>query len=360
VADGQPSTVSRWQRVPVVAGVLGLVALAAAVIGGLVVARVSSDRAQRSCRAIQVADLVLPSVVTIRTTSSAGSGNGSGEIIRSGGYILTNDHVISSAADGGEVSVLYSDGHSSPASIVGRDPDTDLAVIEAEDKAAGFPLIRVTSSADVQVGQPVVALGAPLGLDSTVTEGIVSALDRYVTVPAGDGQTAHLIDALQTDAAINPGNSGGALVNCSGELVGVNTAISTVPNAEGVSGGGSVGLGFAIPSDLAKPLSGQLIGTGQPNHPTFGLEAHAIDTSTSSPSGERSGLFVTVVTPGGPAAEAGLRPGDIITSLDGEPATRVDQLVVLTLTKEPGDDVAVTYSRGGTSHTTTMTLAAST
>lgn len=153
-------------------------AAVAAVLGGLVVAAITSGRSDRTCQAVQVADRILPSVVTILTSSPAGNGNGSGEVIRSGGYILTNDHVISAAADGGEVSVLYSDGHSSPASIVGRDPDTDLAVVKADDHAAGFPLIRFTSSAAVRVGQPVVALGAPLGLDSTVTTGIISALDR--------------------------------------------------------------------------------------------------------------------------------------------------------------------------------------
>jgi putative serine protease PepD len=338
---------------------LALIAAAAgAVIGGLVVASKTSDASDASCQAVQIADRVLPSVVTVLTGSVSGNGNGSGEIIRSGGYILTNDHVISAAAEGGTVAVLYSDGHTSPADIVGRDPATDLAVIKADDKAAGFPLIKFTPSAAVRVGQPVVALGAPLGLDSTVTAGIVSALGRYVPIPAANGETAHLIDAIQTDAAINPGNSGGALVDCSGDLVGINTAIATVPNAAGESGGGSVGLGFAIPTDLAQPLAAELIDTGRANHPTFGLEARAIDTSTSSASGEKAGLYVTVVAPGGPAAQAGIQPGDIVTDVDGQNATRLDQLVVLTLKRKAGDSVPITYSRGGRTTTTKITLAA--
>jgi len=361
VAQDQEQSVSRWRRYSSSpAAALAVAAAAGAVIGGVLVALTTSDSQDATCRAMSVAERTLPSVVTILTRNDTSGGNGSGEVIRSGGYILTNDHVISSAADGGEDSVLYSDGHTSPASIVGRDTATDLAVIKADDGAAGFPLITFTSSAAVRVGQPVVALGAPLGLDSTVTAGIVSALGRYVPVPVGNGESAHLIDALQTDAAINPGNSGGALVDCDGKLIGINTAIATVPNDAGQTGGGSVGLGFAIPSDLAEPLAQQLIDTGQANHPTFGLEARAIESSTAAASGERSGLYVTRVAPGGPAAQAGIRPGDIITLLDGAPATRVDQLTVLTLTKKAGDTVAVTYTRNGKADTTKITLAADT
>src|SRR5262249_8726718 len=156
------------------------------------------------------------------------------------------------------LSVLYSDGTASAATIVGRDPSTDVAVIKAADGGGDRPVIATTPSRGVLVGQPVVALGAPLGLSSTVTSGIVSALDRYVPVPADAGQTAHLVDAIQTDAAINPGNSGGALVDCAGRMIGMNSAIATVPNEQGVSGGGSVGLGFAIPIDLAIPLADQI------------------------------------------------------------------------------------------------------
>jgi putative serine protease PepD len=302
---------------------------------------------------------VLPSVVTIFTRNGESSGNGSGEIIRNGGYILTNDHVISSAANGGEVSVLYSDGTSVPATIVGRDPATDLAVLKASDGADGRPVIQIGTSSNVKVGQPVVALGAPIGLTSTVTAGVISALDRYVPVPAGDGVTAHLIDAIQTDAAINPGNSGGALVNCAGDLIGVNSAIATVPNSAGHSGGGSVGLGFAIPVDLADPLADQLISTGHANHPTFGLQAQTIpEVAGQAPAS--TGLFVTVVDPGGPAEQAGIRVGDVITKVDGQPAASVAVLEKATLTRQAGDTVSLTYTRDGQSATTDVTLGSGT
>jgi putative serine protease PepD len=304
------------------------------------------------CPAVPVADRVLPSIVTISARRGAQAGTGSGQIYKDGGYILTNDHVISAGADGGSVAVRYSDGRSSAATIVGRDPSTDLAVLKAADEAKDYPVIATGSSQALKVGQPVVALGAPLGLASTVTSGIVSALDRYVPVP-GDDVTHHLIGAIQTDAAINPGNSGGALVDCSGQLVGVNAAIATVPDAAGVGGGGSVGLGFAIPVDLAKPIAEQLISTGEPGHPTTGLQVQEI----SSPTGA-TGLFVLAVEPGGPAAAAGLKAGDVITKIDDEPAVSSEQIVVATLTRTAGDTLELTYVRAGTTATTTLTLAA--
>jgi putative serine protease PepD len=316
-----------------------------------------ADPSTAMCAAIPIANQVLPSIVTIAASRGAAAGTGSGQIIRDGGYILTNDHVISVAAGGGRVSVQYSDGHSSDAVIVGRDPSTDLAVLKAADAADGYPVIGFGSSASVQVGQPVVALGAPLGLASTVTSGIVSALDRYVPVP-GDGVTHHLIGAIQTDAAINPGNSGGALVNCAGQLVGVNAAIATVPNAAGVSGGGSVGLGFAIPIDLAKPISDELIRTGEPGHPTTGLQVQEIPPAAAQAAGTPTGLFVLAVDPGGPGAKAGLKAGDIITKIDNAPAVSSEQIVVATLTRKVGDTIELTYQRAGTEATTTLTLAA--
>ncbi|HET6988922.1 MAG TPA: trypsin-like peptidase domain-containing protein [Kribbella sp.] len=316
-----------------------------------------ADTSTAMCAAIPLADQVLPSIVTISARRGAQAGTGSGQIIREGGYILTNDHVISVAVGGGTVSVQYSDGHSSDAVIVGHDPSTDLAVLKADDAAKNYPVIGFGSSASLRVGQPVVALGAPLGLASTVTSGIVSALDRYVPVP-GEGVTHHLIGAIQTDAAINPGNSGGALVDCSGRLVGVNAAIATVPNEAGVGGGGSVGLGFAIPVDLAKPIADELIRTGQPGHPTTGLQVQEIPPAVAKAAGTPTGLFVLAVDPGGPGAKAGLKPGDIITEVDNAPAVSSEQIVVATLTRKAGDTLELTYLRAGTSATTTLTLAA--
>jgi putative serine protease PepD len=376
-ADGEPPTPettrpARWNGR---SGVASLAAVAGAVVGALVTAVIfaavrddgsgadaSSSAAQADsgtamCAAIPVADKILPSIVTITARRGAQAGTGSGQIMQAGGYILTNDHVISVAAAGGAVSVQYSDGHSSDAVIVGRDPSTDLAVLKASDGAKNYPVIGFGSSAALRIGQPVVALGAPLGLASTVTSGIVSALDRYVPVP-GDGVTHHLIGAIQTDAAINPGNSGGALVDCAGQLVGVNAAIATVPNAAGVSGGGSVGLGFAIPVDLAKPIADQLIQTGKPGHPTTGLQVQEIPPAVAKASGAPAGLFVLAVDAGGPAAKAGMMAGDIITKVGDEPAVSSEQIVVATLTRKAGDTLDVTYLRAGTSVSATLTLAA--
>jgi putative serine protease PepD len=292
-------------------------------------------------------------VVTIAATGSGGSGTGSGEVIRSDGYILTNNHVISIAATGGSVEVLFSDGQTEAATITGRDPQSDLAVLKVQ-ASHELKVIALGSSATVKVGEPVVAIGAPLGLSGTVTSGIVSALDRTVEVPGENDRSALLVSAMQTDASINPGNSGGALVNCAGQLVGVPTAGATVPG----SGGGSVGLGFAIPVDLAKSIADEIIATGRVTHAFFGLQTVPIPPAAAAQAGVPEGLYVQAVTPSGPAAQAGLRPDDVITSIDGEPATSNIQLQELTLTKKPGDTVSIGYSRAGQSATATVTLGA--
>ena len=337
---------------------LGLAAVLGGLVGGLLVKATGASSAA-FCQATTVASRTLPSVVTIVAGDAVSSANGTGGIIKADGYILTNDHVVAIAASGGgRLSVLYSDGKSSAATIVGRDPATDLAVIKAADGAPGRPVIGVGSSGSLRVGQPVVALGAPLGLSSTVTAGIVSALNRYVAVPADAGQTAHLIDAIQTDASINPGNSGGPLVDCGGALVGVNTAIATVPNSAGQSGGGSVGLGFAIPVDFAVPVADQLIASGRVSHPTLGLQAQAVPSQAASAAGLPTGLFVTEVDSGGPAEQAGIRARDIVTAINGQAATSADQLVLATLTHQAGDSVPMTYWRDGKSTTVDVVLAA--
>jgi putative serine protease PepD len=307
------------------------------------------------CQAVTVAAQDMPSVVTISARSGAQGGTGSGEIIKDGGYILTNNHVIAVAANGGQISVLYSDGRSSAATLVGRDPVRDLAVIKATDRAAGLPVIGIGSSQALVEGQPVVAMGAPLGLSSTVTSGIVSALDRYIAVPGDSGQTAHLVGAIQTDAAINPGNSGGALVDCSGRLVGVNSAIATVPNSAGQTGGGSVGLGFAIPVDLAIPVANEIIATGTVTYLTLGLNVQTIPAAAAQKAGVPEGLYVLSVTPGGPASNAGIVASDVITQIDGRSATDSEQITVAELTAKPGQSIAITYERSGTSTTVDVT-----
>jgi putative serine protease PepD len=350
---------------------LGAALVVGGVIGGVIVAATKSSAspapsstssstgsAQVSvCNVVSVANEVMPSVVTISASGRGGGGTGSGEIIRSGGYILTNNHVIAIAANGGSVEVLFADGQSAPATITGRDPLTDLAVLKTET-APKLPVIPMGTSSTVKVGEATVVLGAPLGLYGTVTSGIVSALDRTIQVPAEDDKTALLVGAIQTDAAINPGNSGGAMTNCAGQLIGVPTAGATVPSPSGESSGGSIGLGFAIPVDLAKTISDEIIATGSVTHAYFGLGAVPIPPAAAAEGGVPPGLFVQSVAPGGPAAQAGLRQGDVITKINGQAATSTLQLQELTLTKRPGDTVELEYWRNGQTTMANVTLAA--
>lgn len=362
--DSAPATSSDWGwRVWVSAAIA---AVLGAVIGGVVVNAnqssgspsggsslgVGSDKAA-TCAATAVAEKTLPSVVTISASSGEAGGTGSGEVIRDDGYILTNNHVISVAANGGQVSVLFNDGRSVPATITGRDPKADLAVIKVEGQQ-NLSVIPFGSSKDVVVGQPVVALGAPLGLSNTVTSGIISALDRTIEVP-GDEESALLVSALQTDAAINPGNSGGALVNCSGQLIGVPSAGATIPSSAGGGGSaGDIGLGFAIPVDLAKLVSDEIIETGTVTHAWFGVSVITVPPTQGQP----GGVYVRSVVPGGPAAKAGLQTGDMITSIDGKPVTSTNDLAAVTLTKRPGDVVTVDYTRNGKPGSAKVTLGA--
>jgi putative serine protease PepD len=340
-----------WIAALVVAALLG------GGVGAAAVLAFHDDGTGSSCEPVAVASDVLPSVVTVEVTAPDGTGgNGTGAMYRSGGYIITNEHVISDAVAGGAtVLVRYHDGTTSPATVVGEDVATDLAVVRATDGARGRPVLPAGDSDSLQVGQAVLALGAPLGLSNTVTSGIVSALGRYVPVPSGQGRVAHLLDAIQTDASINPGNSGGPLVDCAGRQVGVNSAISTVPNAEGTAGGGSVGLGFAIPMAIARPIAQQLIATGRADHPVIGLAAHPVTTASG---GRPAGLAVTAVDPGGPAASAGLAVGDLIVEIEGEPAVSSEQLVLASLRHRPGDVVEITYRRDGAERTAKVTLGA--
>jgi putative serine protease PepD len=351
----------RW--LPWVALVVALVV--GGVIGGVIVAATKSSASPAAsttgsgqvsaCNVTSVADKVMPSMVTISASGKGGSGTGSGEIIQSDGYILTNNHVIAIAAQGGSVEVLFSDGQTAPATITGRDPQTDLAVLKVDTSRKLQP-IAMGSSSSVVVGEAAVVIGAPLGLSGTVTSGIVSALDRTIEVPAENDTSALLVSAIQTDASINPGNSGGAMVNCSGQLIGIPSAGATVPSSSGESSGGSIGLGFAIPVDLAKTISDEIIATGTVTHAYFGLGTVPIPPAAAAQGGVPEGLYVQNVVPAGPSAQAGLRQGDVITKINGEPATSSVQLQELTLTKKPGDTVQLEYWRNGQTTTATVTL----
>lgn len=352
----------RGRTGPVIAVVAA--ALLGGVVGGLIVeafkSKSSSGKQQStqtaaqspsSCSVTSLADRDLPAVVTIRAQGEGSQGIGSGEVIRSDGYILTNNHVVAVAANGGRVRVIFNDGKAAAATITGRDPATDLAVLKVADEQ-NLPTITLGSNQEVKIGAPVIAMGAPLGLSNTVTSGIVSAVDRTVAVPGEASQTALLVDAIQTDAAINPGNSGGALINCAGKLIGVPSAGATVPSESGESSSGSIGLGFAIPVDLAKTVSEEIISTGRVTHAYIGLQAEPAQGQDGTPRGIR----VVLVDPAGPAQKAGIHTGDLITSIEGRPASSTDQLIALTLTRRAGQALKLQIERGGQTKSITVTL----
>ena len=299
---------------------------------------------------------ITPSVVTIQVTGSSESGTGSGVILRSDGYILTNDHVVSVAANGGSITVQTSDGRSAAATIVGRDTTDDLAVIKVTGLANLTPATFATSSS-VTVGQTVVAVGAPLGLSDTVTSGIVSAKAR--TVRSGDTDQA-VFAAVQTDAAINPGNSGGALVDLNGNVIGINAAIATTDSSGVTVPGqttqsGSIGIGFAIPADEASRVAAELIATGKASHAVLGVSVQA---STSTTSTSTAGATIASVTAGGAASAAGLKAGDVVTAVDGTRIETGDDLIATIRAHAAKDSVTITYTRGGASHTAKATLTA--
>jgi putative serine protease PepD len=300
----------------------------------------------------RVARQVSRSVVQIFASSQTGSGTGSGIVLDANGDILTNNHLAAVAAGNGKLVASFPDGESSKATIVGRDPLTDLAVIRVEGVKNLRPATFGTSS-KLRVGQPVMAVGSPFGLDQTVTSGIVSALNRPVTTQSENSTAATVFPAIQTDAAINPGNSGGPLVDMTGRVVGVNSAIQTA-TSDALSGGqgGSIGLGFAIPIDEAKTIAAQLLKGQTPQHARLGVEI----TTAPDKNGVADGARVERVDSGSAAAKAGLRSGDVITSIGGKAVHDADSLVALVRLDQPGQTVKLGVSRGGSDHTISLTL----
>ncbi|RJO80373.1 PDZ domain-containing protein [Nocardia panacis] len=287
---------------------------------------------------VKVANAVQPSVVTIRTTVGENGATGSGVVIDGAGYIVTNNHVVSMAAQDKTgkalIQVVFSDGAKTPAHIVGRDPKTDLAVIKVEVK--NLTVIQLAKSGDVQVGDDVIALGSPLGLSKTVTSGIVSALHRPVKLSGEGSDTNAVIDAVQTDASINPGNSGGALVDLEGRLIGINSAIRSET-------GGSVGLGFAIPVDVATEVAQTLIRSGQMHHAMIGISAR----SKAVANDVMSGAAVADVSPGSPAAKVGIAEGDVIVKVGDREVTSPEELTVAVQARKIGETVNVQLIRDG-------------
>ncbi len=286
------------------------------------------------------ASKVLPSVVKIGVATSQGSGTGSGIVISKDGLIVTNNHVVAGAANGGKIQVMLNDGRTLNATIVGTDPLTDLAVIRADAKDLTPAVLG--KSGNLGVGQGVVAIGSPFGLEATVTSGIVSALNRPVT--SGDEQqdSTTVFPAIQTDAAINPGNSGGALIDLAGQVVGINSAIKTA-GGSGQSEGGNIGLGFAIPIDQAKPIIDELVAKGKATHARLGVQVGNAQSSDAF----QQGATIGEVTSGGAADQAGLKSGDVVTAIDGKAIASGDALVAAVRSHRPGDEVSINLLRNG-------------
>ncbi|MHB1450469.1 MAG: S1C family serine protease [Coriobacteriia bacterium] len=306
-----------------------------------------------------VALKAMPSVVSIAVeqagvnpftgrTETQVVGNGSGVIIRESGYILTNDHVIA-GADGITVTMGV---ESVPATLVGRDPSSDLAVLKVD--RTGLPAIELGSSAELRVGQPVVAIGSPFGLDQSVTTGIVSALGRTSFMESAEALLTAYTSLIQTDAAINPGNSGGALTDAAGRLVGINTLIQTG------SGGAaqSAGVGFAIPVDYAIAIADDLIEFGRADHPYLGISSMTINSRVAElyELPVEAGALIDTVSAGSPAEAAGIEPGDIVTSIGGTPVASVEDVFLAIRSHRVGDRVAVKIVRGDETLTLEATL----
>lgn len=295
----------------------------------------------------KIAAEVMPSVVQINVRSGQEGGSGSGVVLSSDGEILTNNHVVESASEDGTITVAFSDGTNAEAAILGRDPVTDLAVIKAEG-VSGLKPATLGSSAELRVGQDVIAIGSPFGLESTVTTGIVSALNRPVESSDASGENATVFPAVQTDAAINPGNSGGPLIDLAGNVIGINSAIRTNSSASG-----SIGLGFAIPVDLARNVAQQLVEGKTVEHARIGV---TVTPATEEDELTGIGAEIREVEDGGAGDNAGLQAGDIITALNGIPVASSSALVASVRGHQPGDVVEITYLRDGKTETTDVTL----
>jgi putative serine protease PepD len=331
--------VANNQNVPVVKACIDnrTKALFASTNGSCPKGRSAIDIGATGANIKSIAQLVSPSVVSLKVTSPRGSGSGSGSIYRSNqsiSYLITNNHVIESAAISGTIEVELNNGDIFPASIVGRNSEYDLAVIS----------IRKGNLPEIPIGDAVVAFGSPLGLSGTVTSGIVSALNRPVTT--GSTNAESFMDAIQTDAAINPGNSGGPLVDAQGRAIGVNSAIATLGSSFGASG--NIGLGFSIPFNQAKRIADELIATGKSTKPFLGV---SFDPTYTGP-----GLRINNITPDSAAEKAGLTVGTIVRSINGFKVNDAVNAIVRIRSKAPGDQVSVVIEAGSSTRTLTITL----
>ncbi len=304
----------------------------------------------------------LPSVVTLHVSGAEESGTGTGFVLDGRGHILTNNHVVEPAGADGEISVTFQSGDTAVATVVGRDSGYDLAVVQVRG-VGGLRPMPLGNSDSVQVGDPVVAIGAPFDLEGTVTSGIISAKERPITAggESGEGSDVSYVDALQTDAPINPGNSGGPLLDSRARVIGINSAIRSADDGTGSGTGqaGSIGLGFAIPVNQAKRVAEELINTGRATHPVIGVTLDMDYTGDGARIGTKGSDGGPAVTEGGPGDRAGLRAGDVISEVDGRRIHSGDELIVRTRAHRPGDRLRLTVKRDGRERSLSLVLGSS-
>ncbi|MEU6544261.1 trypsin-like peptidase domain-containing protein [Streptomyces sp. NPDC046859] len=309
-----------------------------------------------------IAARALPSVVTLHVSGRSEQGTGTGFVLDDRGHILTNNHVVEPAGDDGEISVTFHSGDTAKATVVGRDSGYDLAVVKVTG-VSGLRPLPLGNSENVQVGDPVVAIGAPFDLEGTVTSGIISAKQRPITAggESGDGSDVSYVDALQTDAPINPGNSGGPLLDGAGRVVGINSAIRSAGSGAEPDGGqaGSIGLGFAIPVNQATRVAEELINTGRATHPVIGVTLDMEYSGDGARVGTKDSDGGPAVTRGGPGAKAGIEPGDVITEIDGARVHSGEELIIKTRAHRPGDRLELTLKRDGREIMLRLTLGSS-
>ncbi|WP_326715971.1 trypsin-like peptidase domain-containing protein [Streptomyces sp. NBC_01474] len=371
-ADGRRRGTKRGRRLLVVW--TAVVALVAGGIGGLVGTYLERDGSSADVELPQadtesvkrdpgsiagIAARVLPGVVTIHVSGSDTQGTGTGFVLDSRGHILTNNHVVEPAGSSGDISVTFSGGETAKAEVIGHDSGYDLAVVKVTG-VRGLKPLALGNSENVQVGDPVVAIGAPFDLANTVTSGIISAKERPITAGGekGDGSDISYVDALQTDAPINPGNSGGPLVDAQGRVIGINSAIRSADSGSDLEGGqaGSIGLGFAIPVNQGKRVAEELINTGRATHPVIGVTLdmdYSGDGARVATKGNNGG---SPVNPGGPGAKAGIEGGDVVNAVDGARIHSAEELIVKIRSHRPEDRLALTVERGGKERKVTLVL----
>ncbi|WP_328873682.1 trypsin-like peptidase domain-containing protein [Streptomyces sp. NBC_00287] len=309
-----------------------------------------------------IAARALPSVVTLHVSGAEEQGTGTGFVLDGRGHILTNNHVVQPAGSGGEITVTFHSGDTAKATVVGRDSGYDLAVVKVTG-VSGLSPMTLGNSDNVQVGDPVVAIGAPFDLAGTVTSGIISAKERPITAggESGDASDVSYVDALQTDAPINPGNSGGPLLDAKARVIGINSAIRSADSGSDLDGGqaGSIGLGFAIPINQGKRVAEELINTGRATHPVIGVTLDMDYSGDGARVGIKGSDGGSAVTAGGPGDKAGIEPGDVITEVDGQRVHSGEELIVKTRAHRPGDRLELTLKRDGEEITLSLTLGSS-